>query len=111
MGDIHEFSLVLRTFLKAYRWRRIDPVPWTPLRKPLAEAKIALTDLANEGDRLRAAVAQILPSLPSGTTYLVRRMDPTVFPIIAYSLTSPTEPMVALRVVLASTAYLPAASE
>ncbi len=39
----------------------------------------------------------MLPSLPPGTTYLTRRMDPTVFPILAYSLTSPTVPQVALR--------------
>ncbi len=35
-----------------------------------------------------AAVAQALPKLPVGTTYTVRRMDPTVFPIISYALTS-----------------------
>ncbi len=38
-----------------------------------------------------AAIAQALPSLPPGTSYIVRRMDPTVFPIIAYSLTSETQ--------------------
>lgn len=37
-----------------------------------------------------AAIAQILPQLPPGTTYGVRRMDPTVFPIISYALTSDT---------------------
>jgi multidrug efflux pump subunit AcrB len=37
-----------------------------------------------------AAVTQILPRLPSGTTFEVRRMDPTVFPIIAYALTANT---------------------
>jgi D-proline reductase (dithiol) PrdB len=31
-----------RLFLAAYPWRRIAPVPWSPLRKPLAEARIAL---------------------------------------------------------------------
>jgi CzcA family heavy metal efflux pump len=37
------------------------------------------------------AVNQILPSLPPGTRLLTRRMDPaTVFPVIAYSLTSST---------------------
>ena len=46
MGDIHEFSLLLRAFLKTYRWRRIDPVPWTPLRQPLAECRIALISTA-----------------------------------------------------------------
>jgi len=35
-----------------------------------------------------AAIAQVLPQLPAGTTYAVRRMDPTVFPIISYALTS-----------------------
>jgi CzcA family heavy metal efflux pump len=35
-----------------------------------------------------SAVNQLLPSLPAGTTFNVRRMDPTVFPVIAYSLTS-----------------------
>jgi CzcA family heavy metal efflux pump len=35
-----------------------------------------------------AAIAQALPKLPPGTTYGVRRMDPTVFPIISYALTS-----------------------
>ncbi len=38
-----------------------------------------------------AAIAQALPSLPQGTTYIVRRMDPTVFPIIAYGLTSSSQ--------------------
>lgn len=34
------------------------------------------------------AVGRILPSLPPGTQYGVRRMDPTVFPIISYALVS-----------------------
>jgi D-proline reductase (dithiol) PrdB len=33
-------------FLKTYPWRRIDPVPCTPLRKPLAQARIALVTTA-----------------------------------------------------------------
>ncbi|HEY6452527.1 MAG TPA: efflux RND transporter permease subunit, partial [Steroidobacteraceae bacterium] len=35
-----------------------------------------------------AAIAQVLPRLPADTSYRVRRMDPTVFPIISYALTS-----------------------
>lgn len=46
MGSIDEFSLALRLFLKAYRWRRIDPVPWTPLTKPLSECRLALVSSA-----------------------------------------------------------------
>ncbi len=46
MGNFHEFSLPLRLFLKAYPWRRIDPVPWTPLRKPLAQCRLALVSSA-----------------------------------------------------------------
>ena len=46
MGDMNEFSLVVRTFIRAYPWRRIDPVPWAPLRKPLAECRVALVSSA-----------------------------------------------------------------
>jgi D-proline reductase (dithiol) PrdB len=46
MGDLTEFSLPLRLFLKAYRWRRIDPVPWTPLPKPLSACRVALVSSA-----------------------------------------------------------------
>ncbi len=37
---------------------------------------------------VNAAVGQILPELPSETRITARRMDPTVFPILAYSLRS-----------------------
>jgi len=43
-----------------------------------------------------SAITQVLPSLPPGTSFGVRRMDPTVFPIIAYALTSDTVPQTAL---------------
>ncbi len=33
-----------------------------------------------------AAIGRILPTLPTGTAYNVRRMDPTVFPIVSYAL-------------------------
>lgn len=46
MGDASEFSFAIRAFLKAYRWRRIDPIPWAPLRKPLAKANVALVTTA-----------------------------------------------------------------
>ena len=46
MGDLSEFSFTTRLFLKAYPWRRIDPVPWTPLKKPLAQCKLALVSSA-----------------------------------------------------------------
>lgn len=42
MGSLDEFSLSLRLFLRAYPWRRLDPVPWTPLAKPLAACRLAL---------------------------------------------------------------------
>ncbi|MEX1243174.1 MAG: glycine/sarcosine/betaine reductase selenoprotein B family protein [Thermoanaerobaculia bacterium] len=46
MGDLDEFSLPLRIFLKAYPWRSIDPVPWTPLAKPLRLCRVALVSSA-----------------------------------------------------------------
>jgi multidrug efflux pump subunit AcrB len=44
-----------------------------------------------------AAISQILPALPAGVTYDVRRMDPTVFPIISYALLSDKLSPTALR--------------
>ena len=44
-----------------------------------------------------SALNQLLPDLPVGTKFSVRRMDPTVFPVVAYSLTSNNESLVSLR--------------
>ena len=46
MGERSEFSLPVRAFLRTYRWRRIEPVPWTPLEKPLAECRLVLVSSA-----------------------------------------------------------------
>lgn len=46
MANVSELPLTTRLFLKAYPWRRNDPVPWAPLRKPLREAKVALVSTA-----------------------------------------------------------------
>lgn len=46
MGSIEEFPLKYRLFLKTYQWRRIDPVPWTPLKKSLAESRLVLVSSA-----------------------------------------------------------------
>jgi len=51
--------------------------------------------------QVQAALAQVLPSLPPGTTFEARRMDPTVFPVLAYSLTSAKRSLVDLRDVAA----------
>ena len=55
------------------------------------------TDMASATLQVESAIAQIMPQLPAGTRLGVKRMDPTVFPIIAYSLTSPTLSPTALR--------------
>jgi D-proline reductase (dithiol) PrdB len=46
MATLAELPVSWRVFLRAYRWRRIDPVPWTPLRKPLRECRVALVSSA-----------------------------------------------------------------
>ena len=46
MGNLHEFPLKYRLFLKAYPWRRIDPVPWADLKKPLKGSRLALVSSA-----------------------------------------------------------------
>ena len=46
MGDISEFAFKDRLFLRTYRWRRIDPVPWAPLGKPLRDCRVAIVSSA-----------------------------------------------------------------
>jgi CzcA family heavy metal efflux pump len=58
-------------------------------------ADIAVTfdwgaDMAAALQEVNAAAGQILPQLPPGTVLRTRRMDPTTFPVLAYSLRSHT---------------------
>jgi len=46
MARISDLPLWLRAVLKAYPWRRIDPVPNASLRRPLAECRVALVTTA-----------------------------------------------------------------
>ena len=46
MAELHELSLSLRAFLKAYSWRTFDSVPTTPMTKPLSECTVALVSSA-----------------------------------------------------------------
>jgi D-proline reductase (dithiol) PrdB len=46
VGDLSEFTPSLRVFLRVYPWRRNDPVPWAELKRPLAEARVALVTSA-----------------------------------------------------------------
>ena len=46
---------------------------------------------------MESAINQVMPNLPPGTAFKVRRMDPTVFPVLAYSLTSDNHSLVELR--------------
>jgi len=49
MAEMTPFEI--RAFMRLYPWRRIDPVPWTQLAKPLSECRVALVSSA----------AQVLP--------------------------------------------------
>jgi multidrug efflux pump subunit AcrB len=55
------------------------------------------TDMVAATLQLESAVNQVLGSLPAGTVFGVRRMDPTVFPVQGFSLTSDTRSLVELR--------------
>jgi multidrug efflux pump subunit AcrB len=55
------------------------------------------TDMIAAAVQVDAAVAQVLPTLPPGASYRVRRMDPTVYPVIAYSMLSKSVSPVAMR--------------
>src|SRR5882672_10106468 len=54
-------------------------------------------DMVSAMLQCQSQVNKILPSLPSGTSFEVERMDPTVFPVIAYSLSSDSHSLVELR--------------
>lgn len=41
-----ELPLWERTLIAAYRWRRVDPVPFATLKKPPAECRVALVTTA-----------------------------------------------------------------
>ncbi len=55
------------------------------------------TDMTAATLQINAAAQQLLPKLPPGTTLTARRMDPTVFPIISYSLTSDGASLTTMR--------------
>jgi len=54
-------------------------------------------DMVSSLLQVESAVNRVLPKLPAGTTFKVKRMDPTVFPVLAYSLTSDNHSPVELR--------------
>ncbi|MFC5549114.1 efflux RND transporter permease subunit [Massilia aerilata] len=54
-------------------------------------------DMASSTLQVNAAIAQIQSQLPASTQVATRRMDPTVFPIIAYSLVSDSLSPIQLR--------------
>lgn len=55
------------------------------------------TDMPRAVLQVEAALNQVLPRLPAGTHFEVHRMDPTKFPVLAYSLTSTHLGQVQLR--------------
>ncbi|KRE85896.1 transporter [Rhodanobacter sp. Soil772] len=65
-------------------------------------AEVAVTfdwgaDMAAALQEVNAAAGQILPQLPAGTQLSTRRMDPSTFPVLAYSLRSHTQSPSALH--------------
>jgi CzcA family heavy metal efflux pump len=55
------------------------------------------TDMPSAMLQVDAAVARVMPELPAGTRFDVRLMDPTVFPVLGYSLTSEKRSLTELR--------------
>ncbi|HDR9769762.1 TPA: efflux RND transporter permease subunit, partial [Burkholderia cepacia ATCC 25416] len=82
--------------------RRVPNVRDVESKTSRGSAEISLnfdwgTDMAQATLQAQSAIAEILPSLPPGTKMQVRRMDPTVFPVLAYSLTSSQQSLAQLR--------------
>ncbi|MGH8456427.1 MAG: efflux RND transporter permease subunit, partial [Stenotrophobium sp.] len=55
------------------------------------------TDMVAATLQAESAVNRVLTDLPAGTRFEVRRMDPTVFPVLGLSLTSDHRDLVSLR--------------
>ncbi|MEO8214198.1 MAG: efflux RND transporter permease subunit, partial [Myxococcales bacterium] len=55
------------------------------------------TDMISRTLMVQSALARVLPSLPPGTSYKVRRMDPTVFPVLGLGLRSKSLSLVELK--------------
>lgn len=85
--------------------RRVPGVRHLRSTSSRGEAQISVdfdwgADMVSSTLQIDAAIATVLPSLPAGTGYSVRRMDPTTFPIIAYGLSAGTNPAAASPVAL-----------
>ena len=46
MAELGELKLSTQLFLRAYPWRRIEPIPFSVPRRPLAESRVALVSSA-----------------------------------------------------------------
>lgn len=46
MSEWKDLRLKDQIFVRTYKWRRIDPVPWTPLQKPLSESRLGVVSSA-----------------------------------------------------------------
>jgi len=82
--------------------RRVEAMESVHSITSRGSAEIALnfswgTSMAKASLEMNAAIAQILPALPPGTRMTVRRMDPSKFPVIAYSLASRGHSLVELH--------------
>ena len=54
-------------------------------------------DMVAASAATQGALATVLPTLPAGTTFTVRRSDPTIFPVTGFALTSNSLSPAALR--------------
>ncbi len=54
-------------------------------------------DIVTAALQAESEIARLAPNLPSGFSFQVRRMDPTIFPVLGYSITSKKGSLVALK--------------
>jgi D-proline reductase (dithiol) PrdB len=46
VADLNDLPWASRAFLRAYRWRSVDPLPWIQLKKPLDQCRVAIVSTA-----------------------------------------------------------------
>ncbi len=54
-------------------------------------------DMTSAALQVQSAISQVAGSLPQGVSFTVLRMDPTVFPVLGYSVSSKEASLVSLR--------------
>ena len=76
MSEIRDLRLKDQIFVRTYKWRRIDPVPWSPLAKPLADSRLGLVSSAGLSLPGQGAFVMLREQAGERFTSMLRNVTP-----------------------------------